>query len=348
MTRSRIIKLVIVLAVVVFLAYLPYTWLPGLGLLPDSTGAAGSLSLLSKVLVLAALAVTFDLLLGQSGLMSFGHVLYFGVGAYAFAMMLTNTELSFWVAALLSVLITAVLSLALSAVALRVEGIAYSMVTLAFAQVGAVAVARNYFGTGGEAGLRLPTDKVPAQFVGLQNVANVYWVALVTVVVVVVVAAFVIHSRFGLALRGTRENALRMQVLGHNVYLLRLMVSLIASTLAGVCGVVYVIALGGTDPGTVGLVFALSLIFMVVIGGSGSLVGAVIGGAVYTLLDMRLPAVGESLDSSSVPAWISDVLGEPSLLLGVIFLLVVFLAPRGIVGVVNGIVAGARRRGTTG
>ncbi|WP_214104766.1 branched-chain amino acid ABC transporter permease [Acrocarpospora catenulata] len=344
MTTSRIVKPVALAAVAVLLALVPYTWFPGFGLLPDYTGAAGSLSLLSKVMIMAALAVTFDLLLGQSGLMSFGHVLYFGVGAYAFAMLLAYTSLTFWVAAALTVLLTAGLSLLLSLVALRVENIAYSMVTLAFAQVGAVAVARNYFGTGGESGLRLPTEKIPALFVGLQNTPNVYWFSLATLAVVVTAAALVVRSRFGLSLRGTRDNALRMRVLGYNVYGLRLAVSVVASTLAGLCGVAYVVTIGGTDPDAVGLMLALSLIFMVVIGGSGSLVGAAIGGTVYAFLDMRLPAVGDGLDAGSVPPLVAHLLGEPDLLLGVIFLIVVFVAPKGIVGIAEAAVAKVRAR----
>lgn len=332
---ARVVKLVVLVAVAVVLFVVPYTWFPSFGILPDYTGAAGSLSMLSKVFILAALAVTFDLLLGQSGLMSFGHVLYFAMGSYVFAMLLVQTDVAFWPAALLTVLVVALASAVLSAVALRVEGIAYSMVTLAFAQVGAVIVARNYFDSGGEDGLRLPSAKVPSTLLGLANVANVYWLSLVVLVVVIAIAALVVHSRFGLALRGVRENQLRMRVLGYNVYLLRLAVSVVSCTLAGICGIVYAVVLGGTDPGAVGLVFALALIFMVVIGGSGSLVGAAVGGTIYALLDYRLPALSQSLEGSNAPAWIGKTLGEPDLILGLVFLVVVFAAPQGLVGAVT-------------
>ena len=332
LTPGRLIKLGVLVALAVALFALPYTWFPSFGILPDYTGAAGSLSMLGKVFMLAAVAITFDLLLGQSGLMSFGHVLYFALGSYAFVMLLIGTDIGFWTAAVLAVVLVGVVSAVLSVVALRVEGIAFSMVTLAFAQVGAVMVARNYFGTGGEDGLRMPGSKVPPQFLGLLNVANVYWLSLGTLIAVAAVAAVVVHSRFGLALRGVRENQLRMRVLGYNVYLLRLAISVVSCTLAGACGVVYAIVLGGTDPGTVGLAFALALIFMVVIGGTGSLVGAAVGGTLYALLVYRLPTVSQTLDGSGVPVWLSHLVGEPDLILGVVFLVVVFAAPRGVVG----------------
>ncbi|MFO6453077.1 branched-chain amino acid ABC transporter permease [Aeromicrobium sp. LTX1] len=328
-----LVKIGALVALVVALFLLPYTWWPGVGLLPGETGSASSLDLLSKVFVLAALAVTFDLLLGQTGLMSLGHGLYFALGAYVFTMLLAYTDLSFIPAAVIAIVGTMVVSVLLNLVALRIDGIPYAMVTLAFAELAAVAVHRNYFGTGGESGLRAPVDTFPTAFVGLQNIANVYWACLALLIVVVAIAWLVIRSPFGLALRGCRDNALRMQILGYDVYLVRLGVSVLASTLAALCGVFFVIALGGTDPETVGMTFALSLIFMVVIGGSGRLAGAVIGGVVYTLLSQRLPAVGAALDESNAPHLLAEVLGEPDLVLGVVFLLVVFLAPKGIVGV---------------
>lgn len=348
MNSMKVSKAVAGVALVVLLIALPYTWWSVGGLLPGATGAASSLSMLSMVFVLAALAVTFDLLLGQSGLMSLGHALYFAVGAYSFTMMLAYTDLGFWVAAVLAIIGTAAASVVLNAIALKIEGIPYAMVTLAFAELASVIVARNYFGTGGESGLRVPSAKLPSFFVGLQNIHYVYWVCLAFAAVVVVIAAVLVRTEFGLALRGTRENALRMQILGYNVYGLRLVISIIASTLAGACGVFYVIALGGTDPETVGLTFALSLIFMVIIGGSGRIGGALLGGAIFALLSQRLPAVGEALADQQIPGVISDALSEPDLVLGVIFLIVVFLAPKGILGLVDTVSARAASRRSTG
>lgn len=342
MNRVKMVKIGVLAALVIALFLLPYTWWPGAGLLPAETGSASSLDMLSKVFVLAALAVTFDLLLGQTGLLSLGHGLYFALGAYLFTMLLAYTEVGFLLAAVIAILGSMALSILLNLVALRIDGIPYAMVTLAFAELAAVAVHRNYFGTGGESGLRAPVDTFPSSFVGLQNIANVYWACLALLIVVVLIAWLVIRSPYGLALRGTRDNALRMQILGYDVYRVRLGVSVLASTLASLCGVFFVISLGGTDPETVGMTFALSLIFMVVIGGSGRLAGAVVGGVVYTILSQRLPAVGGALDEANAPHLVAEVLGEPELVLGVVFLTIVFLAPQGIVGLVDRLVTRLR------
>lgn len=326
------IKGVALVMALIVLAVMPYLSLPTFGILPGRTNEAGSLQLLSMVLTIAALAVTFDLLLGQTGLLSFGHALYFALGSYSFVLLLTFTEIGFWIAALLAVLITAAVSVVLNAIALRVEGIAYAMITLAFAQLAGVMVSRNYFGTGGEEGLRLPFGSVPDPLVGLGNISNVYWLSLASSVLVVVVVLILLRTQLGLVLQGIRENALRMRVMGFGVSGAKLTAAVIASGLAGLCGVTYAVVLGGADPSTTALVFALSLIFMVVIGGSGSVLGAVLGGVLYTVLANRLPVVGDQLEAAGLPNLLAHLLGEPAFLLGAVFLVIVFFAPQGIVG----------------
>jgi branched-chain amino acid transport system permease protein len=339
----RLLKPAVVVVIVVLLFALPSLDVPTFGILPSSTGTPGSLQVMSAVVVMAALAATFDLLLGHTGLLSFGHAMYFAVGSYLFAMMLNYTDVSFWVAAALAVVCTTALSLVLGTVSLRVEGMAFSMVTLAFLELVSVLVARNYFGTKGESGLRLPAVEMPASFIGIRNLSNVYTFALVVAVVVVAAVVLVTRSRFGLILRGVRDNPLRMRVMGFDVYWVKVVVVALASGLAALCGVAYTIVLGGADPSTTTMTFALSLIFMVVIGGSGSVVGPVVGGAVYTLLLQRLPALGDSVSASGSSNLLTDVLGEPRLLLGAAFLVFVFLAPRGFVGLSERILGGARR-----
>ncbi|MEV0178980.1 branched-chain amino acid ABC transporter permease [Streptomyces sp. NPDC050625] len=332
MRRVRVLAASAVL--VVFLFILPTLDLPTFGILPSSTGMPGSLRLLAIVVITAALAVTFDLLLGQTGLLSFGHAVYFAGGSYVFAMMLNYTSLSFWAAASLAVVAVFAASLMLGMVSLRVDGLAYAMVTLAFLELVSVMVTRGYFGTNGESGLRLPSEKIPENFIGIRNVSNVYSLAVVVSVVVIASAVLLTRTRFGLILRGMRDNPLRMRVMGYDVYWTKLVIMAVSSGMAALCGVAYTIILSGADPTTTTMTFSLSLMFMVVIGGSGSVAGAAVGGAVYALLLQRLPALGDSVAGSG-PAVVSDIVREPQLLLGVIFLAVVFLAPAGIRGLVS-------------
>ena len=167
------------------------------GILPTPTYMPGSLALLSLCMVFAALALSYNLLLGTAGMLSFGHALYFGAGAYGLGIVLENTGIPLFPGILIALVGGLVIALVTGAVSMRVSGIPFAMVTLAFAQAGSVLVRRNPQVTGGEEGLGLNTDNVPDWLVGVADTRNLYWFTLVVLVIVYLVVLWVDKSRLG-------------------------------------------------------------------------------------------------------------------------------------------------------
>jgi branched-chain amino acid transport system permease protein len=222
-------------------------------------------------------------------------------------------------------------------ICLRVTNIAFAMVTLAFAQAGTIFVTRDPFRiTGGELGKSLPFDHVPAALVGVVNTRNVYWVALVLLVLVYVISRVATASPTGRVWQGIRENERRVEVLGLNPTRYKLVVFVLASFLATLCGVVYVLVVGGAHPTVITPTFTLTLLVMVVLGGAGRLWGAMIGGVLYTYLDHRLGQLATSDGVQQLPEWMRVPLSEPLVVLGLLFVLVVLFVPGGIAGLATG------------
>jgi branched-chain amino acid transport system permease protein len=302
--------------------YWPLLVLAALALLPygQAFNSPGTLNLLALCLLYAGLAAGYDLLFGRTGLLSFGHALYFAVGVYGTGMLL-NAGLPLWLAALTAVTVGIVVSLALGAVALRVDGIAFSMVTLAFAQVGAIVVARDPGGlTGGEEGLTV-TRGVPDFFVGVAQTVNLYWLALAYLTVVLVVLQRVTQSPGGRVLAALRDDPRRVGVLGLSPYRFKLMSFVLAGGLAAVGGVAYLLIVGGASPHVASSDLTLTLLVMVVLGGPGTRFGPAIGGALFTFLDYKLTGYADRLPGP---------LAQPLFVLGVVFVLAVYFFPGGL------------------
>ena len=315
----------VVLAVVPKLAIdIPYAF-------QDTLNAPGTLQLLALCLVFGGLAMTYDLLFGYTGLLSFGHALYFAVGVYLVAIALTKWHWSFAEGLLFAALVGLVLPLLLGAVSLRVGGIAFAMVTLAFAQAGSILAFKNPWGwTGGEEGFGTDYTKLPDAFVGIFNTKNLYWLALGYAAVVFAVVRWAVGSSPGRVWQAIRENELRVQVLGLRPYGYKLLVFVLASFLATAGGVVYLLLQTGPSTEVTTANFTLTLLVMVVIGGTGTRWGAFVGGALYTWANQRLGDASASHAVSSLPSVLRTPLGQPLFVLGVIFILVVFFAPGGL------------------
>jgi branched-chain amino acid transport system permease protein len=297
----------------------------------SSINTPGTLQLLALCLLFGGLALTYDLLFGFTGLLSFGHALYFAVGVYLVAIAITEWHWSFTTALAFTAVVGILLPLLLGAVSLRVGGIAFAMVTLAFAQAGSILVYKNPHGwTGGEEGLGADYTKLPAGLVGIFNTKHLYWVALGYVTVVFVVVQWAVSSSPGHIWQAIRENELRVEVLGLRPYTYKLMSFVLASFLATAGGVVYMLLIGGATPDVTSANFTLTLLVMVVIGGSGTRWGAVIGGVLYTWANQRLGDASSSPALTSQPSVGRTPLEQPLFVLGVLFILVVFFVPGGL------------------
>jgi branched-chain amino acid transport system permease protein len=293
----------------------------------------GTLQLLALCLVFAGVALTYDLLFGFTGLLSFGHALYFAAGVYVADVAMTKWGWSLAASLALTAAVGLVLPLVLGAVSLRVGGIAFAMVTLAFAQAGNVLVQQNPRRlTGGEEGLGLDYHKLPDAFVGIFNTKNLYWLALAYAVIVFAIVRWTVDSSPGRVLQAIRENELRVSVLGLHPHPYKLLAFVLSSFLATCGGVVWLLLIGGASPEVTTANFTLALLVMVVIGGAGTTWGALIGGALYTFLDQRLGALGASSQVQGLPDVLRVPLSEPLFILGVVFILVVFVLPGGIAG----------------
>lgn len=343
----RHLTTVVLVALVVVLALLPKLAVTVPGVLPGPTYSPGTLQLLAVCLLVGALAVTYHLLFGVAGMLSFGHALYFAVGVYGFAIALQTWHLGLLPAALATLAMGALTSLVVGAVSLRVSGIAFAMVTLAFAQAGSLLVYRNIGGlSGGEEGLGLTDAHLPVALLGVANTVHLYWIALGVAVVVVTAVGWIAASRVGVMMVAVRENELRVRVLGVRPYVVRLVAFVASGTLATVVGMGYLLVQGGANPRITTTSFTLSLLVMVVLGGLGSRWGALAGGVLYTLLDQRLGVLASSATVTSLPGVLRVPLSQPLFLLGALFVLVVLFVPGGLTALVGRV--GAVRSRVTG
>ncbi|MER7806236.1 branched-chain amino acid ABC transporter permease [Streptomyces sp900116325] len=336
-------------AVLVVLIVAPYSALPLPGLLDGPVGSAGSLQLLATCLLFGALATGYDLLLGRTGLLSFGHALYFAAGSYATNTIMLEAGLPFAVSALVGVCFGIALALVLGSVSLRVTGIGFSMVTLAFAQAGSILVSRNPGGfTGGEEGRAAPAELLPSGLVGIEHTANLYWVALGYLVLTLAVVHWAVRSPTGRVWEGIKENERRVEVLGLRPYGFKLTAFVLAGGLAALGGLVHLLLTGGSTPQTTTSDFTLSLLVMVVLGGSGTRWGPMVGGILYTWADHRLGDLAGSGAVADLPAVLRVPLSQPLFLLGVLFVAVVHLLPGGLARLPSRLGSALRAaRGTT-
>jgi branched-chain amino acid transport system permease protein len=321
------------LALVTLLAVVPKLDV-GLGnAFPGALSTPGTLQLLAVCLVFAGVALSYDLLFGFTGLLSFGHALYFAAGVYVSDVAVTKWHWSFAVACLVTAVVGLLLPLVVGAISLRTSGIAFAMVTLAFAQAGAILVQKNPRSwTGGDEGLGYDYQRIPSAFVGVFNTRNLYWLALGYAVAVFLIVSWTVRSSPGQVWQAIRENERRVEVLGLQTRAYKLLAFVLGSFLATAGGVVYMLTVNGASTGVTTPEFTLMLLVMVVLGGTGTLWGPVIGGALYWYADQRLIAVGGSHGVQSLPGVLRTPLSQPLFVLGTIFVLVVFFLPGGIVG----------------
>jgi branched-chain amino acid transport system permease protein len=333
------------LAVFGVLAFVPELSVSIPKLFDQPISSPGTLQLLGACVLFGALALTYDIQFGYTGLLSFGHALYIAVGVYLSNIAITDWHWSFWVAIVFTMGIALALATVLGHVSLRVGGIAFAMVTLAFAQAGAVLALKDpHHWTHGEEGLGADYTKLPHAFVGILNTRNLYWLALAFLAVVFFVVRWTAESSPGRVWQAIRENEQRVEVLGMRPHLYKLQSFVLSSTLAAAGGIVYMLLYSGSTLAVTAPNFTLTLLLMVVIGGAGSRWGAVLGGILYTYLNDRLVAVGSSSTVEGLPHALRTPLEQPLFLLGVIFILIVFFLPGGLAGIAaRGRPSGLRR-----
>jgi branched-chain amino acid transport system permease protein len=315
----------------VVLAALPACNLSVPGVFDGPLSGAGTLNLLALCFVFGALALSYDLVFGYAGLLSFGHALYFATGVYVTAIALGHWNLDLPRALGLTAVVALLLPLIVGAIALRTRDISFAMVTLAFAEAGSIFVLQNPCGlTGGEEGLALGSTALPAGLIGIANTRNLYWLALALLAAAIAIGWWSVNSPPGRVWQAIRENERRVEVLGLNPYLYKLGAFVLSAFLASCAGAVYLLIQGGANPEVTTASFTLVLLVMVVLGGVGTLWGAVLGGIVYEYLDVRLVALSSAPALQHLPSVVRVPLSQPLFVLGVLFIVLVLFLPGGL------------------
>lgn len=297
---------------------------------------AGTLQILAFGLIFAALAITYDLLLGFTGLLSFGHAAYFGTSVYVCGIAITKWDWPLLNAALLAIGMTTIVGIVTGAIALRVGGVAFAMVTLALAQGGVVIVQKNPGGlTNGQDGFGVAIERIPEMFIGVVNTQNLYWLSLALLVFTYGIVYLATTSSPGRVWQALRENEARVEVLGLDGYKFKLLSFTLSVFLSSIAGVVFVIVQGAVAESVMTSELTLTLLIMVVLGGLGTRWGAALGGFVYTVVNDKLTHLASSSAFDDLPTLIRGPLTQPVFLLGVVFILVILFAPGGFAGAVR-------------
>jgi branched-chain amino acid transport system permease protein len=310
---------------------LPYSTLDIPGVFDGPLDAPGVLQLLAVCLVFAGLAISYDLLFGHTGVMSFGHGMFVTGGMYVTTILVDHAGYGLWVSAIAGLGVALVAAVVLGGVALRVAGIGFAMVTLAFGQaVSILVISGSPQLTGGEQGLTLNASAVPEALSGVRNTAHLYWIALAYLALCALVVWALSASMPGRVMRAVKENERRVEVLGLNPYLFKLLAFAVAGVLAAGGGIVYLLLIGGATPTVSNSNFTLSLLVMVVLGGAGRRWGAILGGMLYGYASQSLTRLSGSSAVAGLPGVLRGPLEQPLFLLGAAFVLVVFFAPGGL------------------
>jgi branched-chain amino acid transport system permease protein len=344
--RSRALPIVMLVVGGVF-AVLPFLDVTLPGVFTGPLSSPGTLQILAIGLVFAGVAMSYDLLLGYTGLLSLGHAFYFALGLYGTNLLMRHFELSYVVAVPIALLITLLVAVVLGSVAMRVRGVAFAMVTLAFAEAFHVFVEADPASvSGGEEGLSLDTSYVPDLLTGVVNTRWVYWLALAFALGSFAVCRQAVSSRAGRVWQAIRENEDRVELLGLIPFRFKLLSFALSAVVAAGGGAVYLLLVRGATPGSASAVFTLNLIIMVVLGGLGRLWGAALGGLVFGYLQLRLPGLARSGVFDPLPDWLEGPLTEPLFILGALFVILVMFAPGGLASLPERL--GLRRGGRGG
>ena len=335
--RSRVLTAVLIV-IVAALALAPFIF-PG----------AKALNVAAKICVFIVLVASFDLLLGYTGIVSFAHTMFFGIGAYGVAIVLTRLGPS-WAALTAGVAAALVLSLALSLViglfSLRVKAMFYAMITLAVASAFQTLASQLSELTGGEDGLNFKVPEMlspgyslseqPFLGVSLDGKLISYYLLFVATVVLFLVMLRIVNSPFGRVLQAIRENAFRAEALGYPTVAYRTASNVLSAGFATLAGALLALWLRYNGPDTsLSFEIMIDILLMVVIGGMGTLYGAVAGAALFIVAQNYLQDLMKLASDAAAGIPLLPELLHPDrwlLWLGILFIVSVYRFPTGIVG----------------
>lgn len=285
------------------------------------------LSLLTRVMVLALAVVALDLILGYGGLVSFGHAAFLGFGAYATGILITHGYGDALIALPVAMLASGLFALVTGAISLRTRGVYFIMITLAFGQM-AFFTATSLAAYGGDDGLTLWSRATVFGFPLLKSDRALYVATLLALLLGYITARAIVASRFGRVLTASRDNPARVQALGFNPYPYQLAVYVVAGMMTGAAGFLLANQAEFVSPAYMSWQRSGELLVMVILGGIGSLHGAIVGAAAFLLLEAWLPGLLEQVSPAIKEHW--------KLVFGPLLVIIVLFARGGIMGLLRG------------
>jgi branched-chain amino acid transport system permease protein len=298
---------------------------------PLFTSSNSVLFMLTNIFILGVFAMSYDLLLGYTGIISFGHAMFFGIGAYSMGLSLRffdNAEAGVLVALAAAIVLCFIVSFFVGLLSLRLRDTFYALITLAVATIFLIAAEQWRSLTRGSDGFNFTAD-IPNNLFGFINLLDrqtVYYLGLVFIVAMFLIMRRFIYSPVGRTLQAIRENENRVASLGFNVLHYKLISNVVAGVIAGLAGIMYAFSIRFVNPQSVlGVELTIDVLLMTVIGGVGTLVGAIVGAGIIEISSHWLMGLRD----------VHPIFERWVILFGIIFILLVMFFPAGIVGTIR-------------
>jgi branched-chain amino acid transport system permease protein len=312
-----------------------------------------SLDLALKIMIFAVLVASFDILLGYTGILSFGHVMFFGIGAYSVAMLIGKygnpTYINLVIGFIIALGITSALALIVSFLSLRVKAIFFAMVTLAIAEFAIILATKLSGFTGGEDGIIMSMPGIfkvsfnVGKFLGVEitgRLISYYFIFIVCLGLFLLMIRF-IHSPLGRVMQAIRDNEPRAEAIGYKTFIVKTISICFGCLVSTILGGLYAMWVGYANPESVlGIPIMLDVLLMEIVGGMGTLYGGLAGAAFLEFAHAFLPDL-QNFAKSFFPGahFLHTAMERWLLIFGILFILVVFFFPKGIIGSVQDIIA---------
>ena len=271
-----------------------------------------SLTIIIEALIFGLFAMSLDLMVGYCKLYSFGHAAAYGLGAYSAALLLKGLALPLPIGIVLAVGITVLIALPIAWVCTRSTGVSFAMLTLAFAQLGYAMLYRFKDWTGGSDGIDgIPRPPGPLGITWFQGKLGYYYLVLFCLVGSYLLCRAIVRSPFGAVLSGIRENEAKTRALGYNTRAYKLATVVLAYGFGGLAGALYAPFAGFASPELFFWLASGRVLIMVIVGGAGTLIGPILGGASFLFLEHELSQVTDLWPLFFGSAFIGFILFAP-------------------------------------